>query len=349
MALWLVRAGRHGEYESKFLEENRIYLTWDGLNYDLSKIGEMAALRDLVGKVYPDMSKKQISHSIGQIWAFGYRIAKGDWVVLPSKYKPAIHVAEVTGDYKHNPSGNDPFFHYYDVKWLETDIPRTNFDQDLLYSFGAFMTVCQISRNDAEQRVRSMAKAGWKSTPTSKPTTATVTTTVSDEPGTEEFDLEEMGRDKITRHIMAKFKGHGMARLVDGILKAQGYTTHMSPPGPDKGVDILASQGPLGFSSPRVCVQVKSGSETVDRPTLDQLIGAMQNFQAEQGLFVSWGGFKTTVDKEKASQFFRVRLWDRDDLINQLIEHYDKLDPEIRADLPLKRIWTVALSEDESE
>ena len=31
MALWLVRAGKHGEYEQKFFEENRIYLAWDRL------------------------------------------------------------------------------------------------------------------------------------------------------------------------------------------------------------------------------------------------------------------------------------------------------------------------------
>jgi len=38
MALWLVRAGSNGEYEKKFLDENRIYLTWDGLSRDLSQI-----------------------------------------------------------------------------------------------------------------------------------------------------------------------------------------------------------------------------------------------------------------------------------------------------------------------
>jgi restriction system protein len=192
-----------------------------------------------------------------------------------------------------------------------------------------------------------MAKTGWKSTKVAKPNKS-AEAAVEEDSGPEDFDLEEMGRDKITRHITARFKGHGMARLVDAILKAQGYTTHVSPPGPDKGVDILASQGALGFSSPRICVQVKSGSDPVDRPTLDQLVGTMQNFQAEQGLLVSWGGFKQSVDKEKPSQFFRVRLWDRDDLIDQLIEHYDKLDDEIRADLPLKKIWTIALVEDES-
>jgi hypothetical protein len=29
MALWLVRAGKHGEYEEKFFSEGRVYLTWD--------------------------------------------------------------------------------------------------------------------------------------------------------------------------------------------------------------------------------------------------------------------------------------------------------------------------------
>jgi len=64
----------------------------------------------------------------------------------------------------------------------------------------------------------------------------------------------------------------------------------------------------------------------------------MQNVQASIGLLVSWGGFKSSVDREKATQFFRVRLWDQGDRINQVLEHYDKLDEDIRAKLPLKRI-----------
>jgi restriction system protein len=71
----------------------------------------------------------------------------------------------------------------------------------------------------------------------------------------------------------------------------------------------------------------------------------MQNVQAQQGLLVSWGGFKTSVEKETAAQFFRVRLWDQDDLIDQILGHYDSLDPEIRVELPLKRIWAVATPE----
>lgn len=137
-----------------------------------------------------------------------------------------------------------------------------------------------------------------------------------------------------------------LSARIGAILQAQGYITHLSPEGLDKGVDLLAAPGPMGFGRPRICVQVKSGDGPIDRPALDQLVGTMQNVQAEHGLFVSWGGFKSSVDRERAVQFFRVRLWDQNDLIEQLLEHYERLDDDIRAELPLKRIWTVAASRD---
>ena len=142
-------------------------------------------------------------------------------------------------------------------------------------------------------------------------------------------DLEQLAKDQIAKYLIRRFKGHGMARLVEAILQAQGYSTYRSPEGPDKGIDILAAPGPMGFGKPRVCVQVKTGDSPVDRPTLDQFIGTMQNVNADQGLLVSWGGFKSSVDKEIPSQFFRVRLWDQDSIIEELIQNYDKLDEEI--------------------
>ena len=160
------------------------------------------------------------------------------------------------------------------------------------------------------------------------------------------IDLEESARDEIAMLIGRRFKGHDMARLVEKLLNAQGYTTYRSPEGPDYGIDILAAPGPLGFGQPRIVVQVKSGDTPADRATVDQLIGTMQNVNADQGLFVSWGGFKSSVDKEVARQFFRVRLWDQQALIDQVLANYDKLDEDLRAELPLKRIWTLAVAED---
>jgi restriction system protein len=203
------------------------------------------------------------------------------------------------------------------------------------------MTICRISRNDAEKRVRVMAASGWKAE-----TAPPLDSAEPDEEAATTVDLEELARDQIARLIIQRFKGHGLAGLVEAVLKAQGYTTYRSPEGPDKGIDILAAPGPLGFGRPRLCVQVKSQDTPVDLPTLNQLIGAMQNVQADQGLLVSWGGFKSSIDREELMQFFRARLWDQDDLVRELLANYDKLDEDLRAELPLKRIWTLAIQEE---
>lgn len=340
MSLWLVRAGRYGEHEKKFLDENRIYLTWRGLAHDLTLLGEQKELRTLCEETYPDASKHKISNNVGQIWRFCKEIHPGDWIIVPSKLRSSIHVAKVKGEYVFNPNGEDPYYHYRAVEWIEQDVPRSNFDQDLLYSFGAIMTICQIRRHHAERRVREMKANDWKSSGS-----GSAIATRGDEEDAEDDerlnDLEEAARDQLTKLIIARFKGHGMARLVDAVLRAQGYTTYLSPEGPDKGVDLLAAPEPMGFGQPRVCVQVKSGDSPLDRPTLDQLIGVMSNVQAEHGLLVSWGGFKSSVDREKATQFFRVRLWDQGDIIDQVLANYQKLDEEIKTQLPLKRIWVV--------
>lgn len=32
MPMWLCRAGRYGEFENKFLEDSKVYCTWDNLS-----------------------------------------------------------------------------------------------------------------------------------------------------------------------------------------------------------------------------------------------------------------------------------------------------------------------------
>lgn len=341
MALWLVRAGKHGEHTQRFLDGKRIYLTWEGLNHDLGQVKSREELLGLLEQTYPGAPQNRLINHVGQVWAFTRGMKPGDWVVVPNKGKATLNIGEITGQYAFDPAADDPYYHSRTVNWLALDIPRPNFDKDLLFSLGAIQTICRIERNDAEKRVRAMQTKGWKG---AAATGGTVENGA--EADEEEVDLEELARDRIGRLVVAKFQGHGMARLVEAVLKAQGYTTYRSPEGADKGIDLLAAPGPLGFGSPRLCVQVKSGDTPADLPTLNQLIGAMQNVQAEQGLLVSWSGFKSSVYKELPAQFFRVRLWDQKALLDELLGHYDKLDEDLRAELPLKRIWTVAAQEE---
>lgn len=336
MTLWVTRTGRYGTHEQRFLDTQRLYLTWDGLRVDLAAKKSKDEVLQTLRSHYPDAPDGRQQNHAAQIWTFAKRMQPGDWVVVPSKQKPAIHIGEITGKYEFNPAAEDPYFHSRTVKWIAKDIPRSAFPQDLLYSFAAAQTIFEVSRNEAEERVRALSKAGW---------------TLSEVPGAEqqtqllpegEIDLEETARDQIAKLIIRRFKGHDLERLVEGVLKAQGYETYRSPIGPDKGIDILAAPGRLGFGQPRICVQVKSSESPIDSQTLNQLIGSMQNVSATQGLLVAWGGFKGSVDKDIPLHFFRVRLWNSADLIDQILEHYDALDADLRADLPLKRVWIAA-------
>jgi len=68
------------------------------------------------------------------------------------------------------------------------------------------------------------------------------------------------------------------------VLPPGGEGAYRGPEGPDGGMDIL---GPLGFGSPRTCVQVKSQDSLVESPEIDQLMGVMKKVQANEALFVS--------------------------------------------------------------
>ncbi|MBM3501418.1 MAG: restriction endonuclease [Armatimonadetes bacterium] len=344
MAVWMIRAGSHGENERKFLEEGRVYVTWDALDVDLSRMKERSELEAAMTERYADAKPKAILNWVGQVWPFAKDIAKGDLVVLPLKTQPAVAIGEITGPYQFHRDGPDPYFHSRTVKWIADSVPRSNFGQDLLYSFGAFLTICRIKRNNAAERLQEMRSRDWRPEPLVH-AAGTITDGQAEEGAS--ADLEQLAQDQIARVIASRFKGHQLTRLVDGILKAQGYTTWRSPAGSDGGADILAGAGPLGFGSPRLCVEVKSEDAPIDRSTVDKLIGAVSKFGADEGLFVAWGGFKSNVQKELASSFFRVRLWGQTELLEALFTHYEQLDEDLRAELPLKRIWTVAAQEGE--
>lgn len=347
MAVWLIRAGSHGEYEPKFLQEGRVYVTWDALSVNLAKLADRVELSKAMTQRYPDTKPKAIANWVSQVWPFAHEMAPTDLVVLPLKSQRAIQIGEITGDYQFEAGGPNPFFHWRPVKWIGEAVPRANFGGDLLNTFGAFLTICRVQRNNAEARLAAMRASGWKPESLAAITKAPPVALSAFASDLEETDLAEAAEDQIAQLISARFKGHGFTRLVEGILKAQGYVTYRSPEGADGGADILAGAGPLGFGAPRLCVEVKSESSPIDRPTVDKLLGAVTKFGAHEGLFVSWSGFKTNVQRELASSFFRVRLWTQKELLEALFTHYDKLDDDLKAELPLKRIWTVAAQDDD--
>ena len=211
------------------------------------------------------------------------------------------------------------------------------------------MTVCNISRNQAERRVAAVAQG--KSDPGPSVPLDTQATQV---PGLREQseglpDLSQLAHDQIVAHIQARFSGHALAALVNEVLRADGWVTKPSPPGADGGVDILAGRGSLGLDEPRLCVQVKSQNSPADVDGLSDTSRGDADVQCTTGTVGLLGeGFNKVVLTEARTGHFSVRLWDSGDLVEAIYRTYERLPAEVQAELPLKRGWMLVVEESEN-
>jgi len=338
MALWVVRCGGDSAFEQEAYEQQFVGIGWGKLG-DVSSFETIEELRKHYSETHPgDKVRSQINCS-SQVFTFSKKIQKGDLVALPIKSRGAIAFGKVIGDYQYVKDAHYYVAHQRKVEWIGQPIPRSSISQDLLYTFGAFLTVFRAERNDAENRVRALLEG-------KKLSFASISSEEVGESEEDQVNLEAVATDQIRKLIAQKFAGHALSNLVGEILRAEGYKVQVSPEGPDGGVDVLAGSGKSGFEAPRIAVQVKSGSVVVDAPTVHQLQGTMKNFEATHGLIVSWGGFTSSAVKEGRRLFFSVKMWDADDLIKHLVENYDHLPDEIKSEIPMKRIWTLLPEED---
>lgn len=338
--VWLVRAGRHGEDEELCLSAGRVIIGWRE-HGDLSAVSSIDDALAEMRKHDSSGNEHRIANFSRQFWAFRALIQRGDVVVLPLKTRSGqIALGVVDSDYEYVEVGGEKR-HSRRVKWVRPDVARSTFKEDLLFSFGAFMTVCRIQRNHAEERVVAVLSGtpdpGFTAEPsgatTSKPASDVTTESVASS------DLGQAAQDEVVAFIRSHFKAHDLARLVGAVLSAEGYLTQVSPPGPDGGADILAGRGALGLDSPTLCVQVKATESAADVKVLRELIGTMNTFKADQGLLVCWGGFTQPAKIEARQHAFKLRLWDQADIVNAVYRAYERLDAEIQAELPLKRVW----------
>ena len=344
--VYLVRAGGDGEDENYALDNGLAIIRFTEYP-SLAAAKDYDAVLEVVKATDPGLKPRAAGNYAGQLWAFAVAMQPGDIVVLPRKLTSQIALGRVKGPYRQD-NIDGCMRHVREVEWIRPDIPRSVFGQDLLYSFGAFMTVCTITRNYAEERVAAVLAGkpdpGFVLSPGKTPKAGTV----ADDSEAQGYDLALAANDQIVAHIQSRFQGHALAKLVDAVLVADGWSTKLSPPGPDGGIDIFAGRGPFGLDAPRLCVQVKSQNSPADVTVYRTLQGAMQSYKAEQGLLVCWGGFNKVVLNEARQGHFTVRLWESRDLVEAIYRTYDKLPAEIQAELPLKRVWMLVQEGDET-
>jgi restriction system protein len=290
---------------------------------DLSNIQTPEELEEKYDETYSDESPVQRGLQLGGIRKFRFDMSPGDQVISYDPGTREYHWGTITSDYKYQPNRVGDYPQIREVKW-EHRISRDALSQSTRNGLTVLATITQP--NQEVRKEFEVVLSGQ--------------TLVQDEQdlAEKEFVLEnqvEKARELI-KDRLSQVDWDTMQELVAAILRAMGYKTRVSPAGPDKGKDIVASPDGLGLEEPRVKVEVKHRKGTIGAPEVRAFLGGLR--QGDRGLYVSTGGFTKEAEYEAERAAVPVTLIDLDMLAGLLTQYYDSIDMVGRAIIPLTRI-----------
>ena len=306
-SMWMVRAGEGGVLVDDFRASAFVAIGWAEMG-DMSHLKSREQFTKAVEKAYPDSRKMQIAVSAGQAFRFVREMKLGDWVLTYDPGQREYLVGTITGDYSYKPTKEHPFPQVRTVKWDGT-VKRDTLSVSTRNSLGAISTLFQQPAEAADEMEKLLA---------GKPALSTVETELVEEETQVDLifkDIQnkafEFIKDKIT-----KLEWEEMQGLVAGLLRAMGYKTRISPSGPDRGKDIVASPDGFGFESPRIVVEVKhrTGSAMGSQEVRSFLGGRHKD---DKGLYVSTGGFSKDARYEAERECLNFCV--RGGLLNWLV------------------------------
>lgn len=338
----MVRSGRGGALADTFLAQGLVAIGFGGDLDDrclgLDRAGLVQHLTDL----RPAASRSRIGSHAGQIHRFLSVMAEGDQVLTYDPSRRLYLVGRIDSAPRFDPDVVEAHNFLRDVSWVG-HLQRDALSVSTRNSLGSIATLFRIN-DDAAREIRDLV-VPLDQTPTDRrpPAARSPDPAAVDEDGTED-DQERLLQDVIERShgfvedLVASLEWDQMQDLVAGILRAMGYRTRVSPPGPDRGVDIVASPDGLGLQEPRIFVEVKHRPGTaMGSQQLRSFLGGRQ--QGDRCLYVSTGGFTREARYEADRSNVPVTLLSLVELRELLVEHYEQLDTATRSLVPLTRLY----------
>lgn len=326
-AFWMVRAGEGGYLADAFRESNHVAVGFDSCG-DFTSIKSLDEMRTRIQTTAVDLKPGAVANAAGVAWKFRHVMQPGDRVITYNPKTRQYSVGTISGEYQYKPGVVPDYNHVRAVRW-DMEISRDNLSATSRNSLGSTLTLFEPGNEVLEELKQG---GGAKATP--------------DGPSTGDSALEEwqrIRRDTLSRsHEFIKdrllnLSPEEMEELTAAVLRGMGYKARVTPKGPDRGRDVIASPDGLGFSSPRIVAEVKHRKGTMGAPDIRAFIGGLR--AGENGLYISTGGFTREAQYEAVRASVQITLLDLDDLALLVVEHYDNFDADGRALLPLMRIY----------
>lgn len=320
---WMVRAGDSNELLPLWKEKGIASIGWPSFK-DPQQYQSKEELKEVANEVYNEEKPGTRISWVNQVWRFSREIEVGDRIISYSKEKREYIVGTVNETHFY-----DTLIGHYDypniikVSWESETVERDSLSQAAKNSLGSVLTVFRVDQWGEE--IERLLENG-------------VVSPIEDDEDSEE---EAIIADLIGKaFVMVEDKVDNldaweMQDLVGGLLEAMNYNVRISPKGPDGGVDILAYRDAFGFEKPIIKVQVKHRKVAASAPEVQQLLGA--NPIDANSLFVSTGGF--TAQARTVAKHNSVRLIDLEELVQLIVEWYEKIPNETKVLLPLQKVY----------
>lgn len=329
--MWMVR-GEGGRLYEDFRERGVAAIGWTQLAEAAKPGMSRQDLAAIYKQIQPNAKAGTIIAGASQVWRFMNEIKAGDWVVTYSPANRTYLIGKVAGPYAYRPEWTDDgMSQTRPVEWQTNEVDRDDLSTASKNSLGSTLTVFQVPTFACDELLA--ASTGKPLPPTASDEIEAATT--ADPLG----DVETAAIERIKDQINA-LDWSEMQDLVAGILRAMGYRTQVSPPGADRGKDIMASPDGFGFEHPRIVVEVKHRKDQMNSHAIRSFLGGRH--KDDRGLFVSTGGFSKDAYYEADRAAVPLSLWTLDSLVRTLVEHYDSTDSETKRLVPLKRLYIPA-------
>ena len=320
----MVRAGNDNELVEEFESRSLVAVGWSELGdvSDVRSYDEMKARFNATDE-YSEHNNRRIAQNAGQVNRFALEMEIGHLVLTYDKTEREYLIGEVTSDYEWKPGDHPPKYpHVRRVEWKDT-VSRDEFTTSTKNTLGSTLTV--FSLDDCLDEITTVLSGEKPEEPE------------EDEDTVPFVDEVENQADELISDILANMDPYVFEELVAAVLRAMGYHAKKTRDSQDRGIDVIAHPDSLGFEEPYIKVQVKRQQAKVGSPDMRAFTGTLGN--GERGLFVSTGGYTSDAKDAARNAEQRVTLIDRDEFIDLLIQHYDDLESEYQATVPLKKVY----------
>jgi restriction system protein len=325
--MWMVRAGEGAYAIEDFRSKSLVAIGWADEGSDWTKFSNRDGIQAQIAKEIPDHTETQCLVAASQIERFLRELEVGDRVISYDPDNRVYLLGTIASQPKHQSGLIDGLETYRSVTWGKVEVPRDELSAPTRNSLGAISTLFRIPDTAAAE---IEAKAAGRPTPQ----------VVETDPVREEVDLlkDVQARSReFVKDRLSRLDWDQMQTLVAGLLRAMGYKTRISPAGPDRGKDIVASPDGFGFEPPRIVVEVKHRKGQMGSQEIRSFLGGRH--KDDKGLYVSTGGFSKDAHYEADRSSIPLTLMDMDDLAKAVAEYYDRMDSETQALIPMIRIY----------